>query len=152
MLFQLGTVTIDTPGPFNATGTDEEFGADFATKPVIGAEPPSEFTGKQNGRFTITGTLYPYFFAEHGQGTGLEEIEALRAMAESGQPQILVRGDGKNMKWWLIKRVRKRDQHLSQEGIGQEITYEISLESSPRAAAAGGMLATFVALVRSLGG
>ena len=152
MLFQLGTVTIDTPGPFNATGTEEEFGADFATKPVLGAEPPSEFTGPQNGRFTISGKLLPYFFDKHGQGTGLDQIEALRIMAKSGQPQLLVRGDGRNMRWWLIKRVRQRDDHLSEEGIGQEIAYDIGLESSPRPASASGMLATFVSLVRSLGG
>lgn len=147
MLYQLGTLTIDSPGPFNATGTDEEFGADFAVKPVVGAEPPSEFTGPQNGRFTISGKLFPYFFAEHGQGSGLEEIEDLRAMAMSGQPQILVRGDGRNMKWWLIEKVRKRDEMLGPEGIGQEITWDIALRSSPKPASAGGMLATFTRLI-----
>ena len=152
MLFQLGTVTIDSPGPFNALGTEEEFGAEFATKPVVGAEPPSEFTGPQNTRFVISGKLFPYFFAGHGQGSGLDEIEDLRAMVMSGQPQILVRGDGRNMGWWLIERVRKRDEVLSDEGIGQEIAYDIALKSSPRPAAAGSMRTTFAALIRSLVG
>ncbi len=103
MLFQLGGVTFDTY-PLNADETNETFGDDFAVKPVVGAQQPREFMGPADHNFTLSGELQPYFLARNGQDSGMGDLAALKAMADGGEPQILVRGDGTNMGWWLIEK------------------------------------------------
>lgn len=146
MLFQLGLVTIDDPGPFNADGTEEDFGAGYAVKPVVGAAPNREFVGPDDTRMVISGTLFPHFFSRHGQASGLSEVEMLRAITATGKPQCLVRGDGVNLGWWLVDRVRQRSKHLSRRGVGREIAYEIQLVQSPDAASPADILSTLTLL------
>ena len=146
MLFQLGAVTFDCPGPLNADETDEVFGADFAVKAVVGAQQPREFTGPADHKFTLTGELMPYFFARNGQDNGLDAVATLIAMANSGDPQILVRGDGTNMGWWLIERGSLKSTKLSQQGIGQLIHHSVELVESPTSASPASMLSLLTTL------
>ena len=134
MLFQLGAVTIDSPGPFNATDVSEEFGSDFAVKPVVGAMQDREFVGPADNRLTISGTLLPYFYQRAGQASGLIEIETLRGVTGTGDPQPLVRGDGTNLGYWLVEKVSTKSSKLSAEGIGMVVTYDISLVRSSTSA------------------
>ena len=136
MLYQLGPLTFDTPGPMNADRVSEDFGSDFAVKPVVGAKQPREFVGAADHRFTLSGELLPYFHAQAGVGSELDAIATLQAMAESGEPQILVRGDGTNMGWWLIEKGSIKSKDLSSIGIGRNIAYDVSLVESPNAASA----------------
>lgn len=131
-LFQLGALTISSPGPFNATDTSEEFGADFGVKPLVGTLQDREFDGPSDGRFTISGTLFPYFYQRAGQTSGLDEIETLRGMANTGSPQTLVRGDGMALGNWLVEKVTQKSARLSTEGVGMIITYDISLVKTLR--------------------
>jgi len=143
MLFQLGYVTVDSPndhvtfdspGPFNVTETSEEFGGDHAVKAVVGARQPREFVGPADRKMTLSGTLFPDFFARAGYATGLDEVETLRAMAENGKPQILVRGDGVNLGWWIIEKVSQKSSKLSADGVGKVITFDIALVKSTASA------------------
>ena len=134
MLFQLGPITVDSPGPFNATNTNEEFGADYAVKPVVGAQQPREFMGPADHRFTLSGKLFPQFFGRNGQATGLDEIQMLRSLTGTGDPQILVRGDGYNLGWWLIEKVTQKSSTLDAHGIGRQIAFDITLVESPTSA------------------
>ena len=136
-LFQLGAVTIVSPGPFNATDTTEEFGSDFGVKPIVGALQDREFDGPSDGRFTITGTLFPFFYERAGQTSGLEEIEILRGMANRGAPQTLMRGSGiagggVALGSWLVEKVTQKSTHLATDGRGKVVVYDISLVRSAR--------------------
>lgn len=146
MLFQLGLVTFDCPGPLNADETTETFGHDYAVKAVVGAQQPREPMGPSDHKFTLSGELRPYFFAGYGQGSGLDEVEALKSMAASGDPQILVRGDGTNMGWWFIERGSLKSTKLSQQGIGQMIHHSVDLVESPNAASPAAMLSLLTQL------
>lgn len=134
MLFQLGPVTFDCPAGLNATGTAEEFGGDFAVKAVVGAQQPREFVGASDRSFSLSGDLFPYAAARAGQDTGLDDIETLRGIATSGDPQILVRGDGENLGWFLVEKVTQTATALSATGIGRKIGYTVKLVESPTAA------------------
>ena len=134
MLFQLGAVTIDSPGPFNATDVNEEFGSDFAVKPIVGAMQDREFVGPADNHLTISGTLLPYFYQRAGQDSGLTEIEMLRSVTGTGDPQPLMRGDGVSLGDWLVEKVSTKSTKLSSEGVGKVVTYDISLVRSTRSA------------------
>ena len=138
MLFQLGAITFDRK--VDAEATDEDFGGDFAVKAVVGARQPREFTGPSDHKFTLNGELLPYFHNRIGIGSGLDEVATLKAMAESGEPQILVRGDGTNMGWWLIEKGSLKSTRLSSQGIGHQIHYSLNLVESPVAASSGSLL------------
>jgi len=51
-------------------------------------------------------------------------------MAENGKPQILVRGDGVNLGWWIIEKVSQKSSKLSADGVGKVITFDIALVKS----------------------
>ncbi len=140
MLYQLGALTFDAPGPLNADDTTEEFGHDFAVKPIVGAQQPRESMGPSDHKFVLTGELLPYFHNRVGIGSGLDEVATLQAMAAAGSPNILVRGDGTNMGWWLIERGSLKSTRLSAQGIGHVIHYSVNLVESPVAASSRSLL------------
>ena len=139
MLFQLGSVTFDTY-PLNADESTETFGHDFAVKPVVGAAQRRESMGPADHHFTLSGELQPYFLVRNGQSSGLGDLDALKAMAEAGDPQILVRGDGLNMGWWLIEKGSLKSSKLSLQGIGNVIHHSVDLVESPVGGTAASML------------
>ena len=148
-LFQLGTVTIDSPGSFNATDTTEEFGSDFGVKPLVGALQDREFDGPSDGRFTISGTLFPYFYIRAGMDSGLSQIKLLRAMCDNGKPQTLMQG-GYPLGNWYVEKVTQKSSRLSYEGVGHIITYDISLVRSARAPDAEDQMETLAIVMGSL--
>ncbi len=147
MLFQLGPITIDSPSGLNATGTMREFGGDFAVKPVVGAQQPREFVGPSDGRIQIVGKLFPFGAARAGMPTGLPEIDLLESMSASGEPQILVRGDGTNLGYWLIEKVNVSTQNLSSTGIGRDIDYSINIVQSSNGPSAASLLSVLSSLI-----
>lgn len=153
MLYQLGALTFDCPGPLNADQVSEEFGHDFAVKPVVGAQQPRESMGPADHKFVLSGELLPYFNTRLGIGSGLGEVATLKAMAASGEPNILVRGDGVlvgaeegGTGWWLIERGSLKSSHLSGQGIGHVIRYDLTLVESPRTAYPASMLSLLTQL------
>lgn len=145
MLFQLGGVTFDTY-PLNADETNETFGHDFAVKPVVGAQQPRESMGPSDHHFTLSGQLQPYFLARNGQDSGMGDLAALKAMADGGEPQILVRGDGTNMGWWLIEKGSLKSTQLSLQGIGNVIHHSVDLVESPNAASPASLMTLLTSL------
>ena len=145
MLFQLGAVTFDTY-PLNADETSETFGHDFAVKPVVGAQQPRESMGASDHHFTLSGELQPYFMVRNGQSSGLGDLATLKAMADAGEPQILVRGDGTNMGWWLIEKGSLKSNTLSLQGIGNVIHHSVELVESPTGASPASILSLLTSL------
>jgi hypothetical protein len=96
--------------------------------------------GEGDERFAIIGTLFPLRMAQLYGQSGLDELQTLDTIRKAGQPQILVRGDGANLGWFLVEEVHEKNTRLMATGIGQIIEYEISLVKSPTAASAQSML------------
>ena len=145
MLFQLGALQFDTY-PFPADDVSRKTGGDFAAKDIFGAQRPREFVGESDEHVRITGLLLPHFTATHTGGNVQNQLDILDAMRASGQAQILVRGDGRNMGWFLIESVDEKSKLLDASGVGHQIEYEINLVKSPKAPGAAAILSTILRL------
>ncbi|PPQ37064.1 hypothetical protein SAMN06265338_11517 [Rhodoblastus acidophilus] len=141
MLYQLGALTLDVT-PFNTHEVERETGFDFAAKDVVGGMKPREPMGEADETVTLECRLFPHRFG------GLSGLSVLDGMRASGQPQILVRGDGLNRGWFLIEKVKETNAFLTREGVGRQIDVSISLIRSPVGASAGSILSTLMSLFR----
>ncbi len=140
MLYQLGALTFAV-APFNTHAVDRDSGYDFAAKDVVGAQKPREKVGEADEKIRFECKLYPHVFG--GQG----ELDTLDGMCKSGEPQILVRGDGRNMGWFLVEQVREKAGYLNARGVGREIEVTIELARSPRGASPEAMLSVVMNLL-----
>ncbi|OCC05276.1 hypothetical protein BA190_10255 [Labrys sp. WJW] len=124
MLYQLGGTQFDVV-PFNTHETDHEMGGDFAAKDLIGTMRDREFVGPSDEKLTFSCRIFPAKFG------GLEELEGLQVAAVSGEPQILVRGDGTNLGWWVIDKVGDKATFLDIKGVGRVIEVQIAITRVP---------------------
>jgi phage protein U len=139
MLYQLGAAQFDV-APVNVHQVKRSVGADFAAKDIVGAPRPREFVGEADEQISLSGKIFPAHFG------GLGGLAAMEAMARSGQPQMLVRGDGAVLGWYVIVKLSELQSHLDRNGVGKIIDFEMTLMKSPTAASAGAMLATLMSL------
>lgn len=139
MLFCLGALSIEV-APFNVEDATRETGFDFAPKDIMDAQRPREPTGEADEKIVFRGKLFPHRL------NGLDELEQLHGMRRSGQPQILVRGDGANLGWYLVEKVHEHSQHLNQWGVGRQIEVTIDLVKSPNAPSAESLLGQLLSL------
>jgi phage protein U len=73
----------------------------------------------------LRGRIYP-----HKVG-GLTELEAFNALRKQGVAQMMVRGDGKVLGWFLCLTIHEVADHLRRDGIGQVITFEAQFMRAP---------------------
>lgn len=131
MLYMLGPLRIET-WPFNVSEVGEFGSADFAVKPVVGAEQPLEFVGEGSNEVTLEGVIWP---SERDGAEALESLELLSQMRASGRPQYLMRGDGRPLGWHAILGVAKKSDYLERDGIGRRVKVSIDLRRSPKPSA-----------------
>jgi phage protein U len=134
MLMSVGPLVFDL-----ATNIDQyelSSDEDFARKDVIGIRKPFEHVGEGDETLTLSGKLFP----EKLGGAG--SVDALLAIKRTGAPQIVIRGDGKFLGWFLVTRVQTQNEYLSPQGTPRLISVEITLQrcDPPSAAAAFGSL------------
>lgn len=120
MLMSLGSLAFEV-APFNAHSLEFSADTDYAAKPVVGAEPDLEFVGNGAHSWTINGRLFPAKFG------GLDALERLHELRTSGQPQYLMRGDGKPLGWVAITNVTESSTYLDRHGVGKMIEVTISV-------------------------
>lgn len=127
MLMQIGPVACDLS--FNLDGVTRETLREFAEKPVIGVMPPLEDVGDGVERMALGGRLFP------GKLGGLSSLEVLRRAQATGMPQLVVRGDGAVLGWYVIDRVGDAHGFLDARGVGQmvDITIDLRKTSAPEA-------------------
>ncbi len=138
MLMQLGAVTFEVI-PFNTDEYSRDAAYDFAAHDVIGRLRPRESMGEGDETYRISGRLFPSHFG------GLGSLDNLNTMLKSGTAQPLVRGDGRNLGWYLIESVSERSSYLRKDGVGGQIEFDISLTKSPAPSAAS-MIQTLMRL------
>ena len=122
------------------TKGERQVGADYAAKDIVGAMRPREFTGEADDRVKLSGRLFPQRLG------GVAGVGALQALARTGEPQLLIRGDGEVLGWYLIEQVADKHSFLDVAGVGRMIELEIELVKTPQRASAAGMIATIASL------
>ena len=120
MLAQLRSVQFEV-WPLNAHQTSRDAAADYAAKPTLGRLPSREFVGEGDEKVTISGRVFPKKFG------GLDGLQALDALRRSGVAQLLMRGDGQVMGWFVIETVRERADRLAADGVGRVIEFDVGL-------------------------
>lgn len=141
MLYMVGPLRIET-WPFNVTDVGQYGGADFAVKPVVGAEQPVEFVGEGSNELSLEGVIWP---SERDGPEALYSLEMLGQMRASGRPQYVMRGDGRPLGWHVITSVATRSDYLDVDGVGRRVKVSIDLRRAPRPSAQ-----TFFSLVSRL--
>lgn len=126
VLYQLGAVEFEGPGDLNATKFSTTGNFDIAWKDVVNGPKPGERIGEGEVETTISAKVFPMTWSD-----GLTSIGLLDQMRAAGEQQILVRGDGANLGWWIITKVKTEHDKLDASGVGKDIDVEITLRQSP---------------------
>lgn len=89
---------------------------------VVGAPPPSQFTGADPEEITISGELRP----EVTGGTG--SIDFLRQMADTGAPYPLIMGSGRIMGSYVITSISEKGSEMNHDGTPRAISFSMGLK------------------------
>lgn len=122
MLYQVGPVTIDT-FPLSTTGVERQDGADFAVHDLLGRRKGREHVGEGDDFITMKGTILPF----RPRHDGRRELEKLRGAMKSGEPQLVMRGDGTNMGWYVVESLNETHVEIQYNGVGFRIDVEWKL-------------------------
>lgn len=120
MLFTVGAVMFRG----NAGPSLEKFGrkttGQLADKGLIGGLPGHEWTGWA-AEMTLSGTVLPFHLG------GLGDVEDLHGYAAGGQKVPVIRGDGKFLGWYGVASVSEQHQMLARDGVGYDVSWDVSL-------------------------
>lgn len=64
-------------------------------------------------------------------------------MRSSGTGQILVRGDGANLGWFVIEKVNEKSSYLTAQGIGRRLEFDMTLTCTDPASPAAYVASLF---------
>ena len=123
MLYQVGPLQFDI-APANLHEVNRWSATDYAKKPVVGRRQPHEYVGEGDDRLVLRGRLFPY------KTGGLGCLEVANSIRASHAAQMVCRGDGAVLGWFIITDVHSRDERLGPNGVGQIIEVQISLEKA----------------------
>jgi len=126
MLYSIGAVQFEV-APLSANDVSHEVGHDFAAKDLVGAKRAREKAGEADEPLNLCGKIFPHHFG------GLPQFEALKEMARAGDPQIVIRGDGSVLGWFVIEKVKGKETFLDKQGVGRMIEFDVSMQAAGRA-------------------
>ena len=89
----------------------------------IGREPALQFTGREPAEIRLQGVLFPGFDA------GLAQVEAMRELADRGEPLQLVDGLGRVWGSWVIVEVGDTRSVLMDDGQPRRVGFEVKLKA-----------------------
>lgn len=127
-LYQWGTIQF-LVWPLNIHEANHQTETDWAKKELAGAAIQREWVGENDEELHFRGKLFPYRIG------GMGELEATETLRRQGIAQLMMRGDGWTMGWYVLERMIRIHEHLSPEGVGQEITFEALFARVPIPAA-----------------
>jgi phage protein U len=111
--------------PLNYHEMDHETGTDWAHKEIAGAAIYREWVGENDETIYLRGNLFPYRIG------GMPQIEKFNSYRQSGMANLLVRGDGRVMGWFVCEKLIRTHTSISFEGVGQQIAFEAVMARVP---------------------
>ena len=73
----------------------------------------------------IQGRLFPYRIG------GMAMIDVFESQRRAGAANLLMRGDGKNLGWYVCEKLVRTHHYISFEGVGQQIDFQAALARVP---------------------
>jgi phage protein U len=123
-LYQWGPLQFEV-WPLNVHEFDHQTGTEWAHKLVVGAPVYREYTGEDDETINFRGRIFPYRIG------GMSELELLNATRRAGIANLLIRGDGVIMGWYVCEKLMRSNKELSAEGVGQVIEFEADFARIP---------------------
>lgn len=80
-----------------------------------------QFVGPGNDSITLPGVIYPEWRG------GLTQLDALRALGDTGEPQTMIDGRGKILGKWVIERVDEGQQVFAAAGVPRRQEFTLQL-------------------------
>jgi phage protein U len=124
MLYQWGPVQFKV-FPLNLHEIDHETATDWAKKEIVGAAIYREWVGENDETLYIRGRIFPYRIG------GMSALEAFEAMRRGGIANMMIRGDGAVLGWFVCEKLVRNHTSLSSQGVGQMIAFEAVLTRVP---------------------
>jgi uncharacterized protein len=124
MLYQWGLIQFEVQ-PLNVHAADHETATDWAHKDIAGASIYREWVGENDEKLFISGRLFPYRIG------GLSNLEVFEATRRAGTANMLIRGDGSVLGWFVCEKLVRQHTYLSGQGVGQQIAFEAHLARVP---------------------
>lgn len=94
----------------------------WPTVDTMGHWPRPQFIGKGEDTIRLSGVIYPHF-----AGAGLEQIDAIRAEGDKGEPLTMVCGQGRAWGRWSITNLREGQRVFWSNGAPRSQEFELSL-------------------------
>ncbi|HVX58056.1 MAG TPA: phage tail protein [Candidatus Saccharimonadales bacterium] len=123
-LMQWGDIQFQVQ-PLNFDQMDHDTATDYAHKEIAGAAIYREWVGENDELIYLRGKLFPYRIG------GVADIEKFDAYRRQGFANVLMRGDGRTMGWFVCEKLTRNHSYISFEGLGQQIAFEAVLARVP---------------------
>lgn len=123
-LMQWGDIQFMTQ-PLNFHEMDHDTNTDYAHKEIAGAAIYREWVGENDELIYLRGRLFPYRIG------GMADIDKFDAYRRAGYANLLMRGDGRTMGWFVCEKLTRNHSYISAEGIGQQISFEAVMARVP---------------------
>lgn len=117
--------------PLNYDNVDHAEATDWARKEIAGAAIYREWVGEDDEEMHVRGKVFPLWLARHNQPSGKGALEVMSAMRRAGHSDLLVRGDGYVLGWFVITRMSRRHTLIAADGVGQQIDFEAVFNRVP---------------------
>jgi phage protein U len=115
--------------PLNYHEMDHETATDWAHKEIAGAAIYREWVGENDEMIHLRGNLFPYRIG------GMAQIDKFESYRLQGMANLLMRGDGRTMGWFVCEKLVRSHTYISFEGVGQQIGFEAIMVRVPVPAA-----------------
>jgi phage protein U len=104
--------------PLNFHEMDHETSSDWAHKEIAGAPIYREWVGENDEIRHLRGKLFPYRIG------GMTSIDMFEGLRRGGIAQMMVRGDGMVLGWFVCEKLVRNHTFMSTEGVGKQISFE----------------------------
>lgn len=135
-LYQFGLALFFQVWPFNVHETTHTTQTDWSRKEIAGAPIFREWVGEGDEEITLRGRVFPHAYQGRSLGNGLGHLDLLDEMRRYGQANVLMRGDGTSLGWFVIERLSRGGKALDAQGIGRLIEFEATFARVPAPPAA----------------
>lgn len=95
----------------------------WATVDRVGARPATQFVGPGEDSVNMSGKVYPHFRG------GLGQLAAMRALADKGEPQMMVDGTGQVWGKYVITDIREGQSTFFSNGAPRCQDFDITLQA-----------------------
>lgn len=87
----------------------------------VGQREALQYTGPGTDTITLTGVVFPSYTGSTGQ------LNAMRALASTGLPQILVSGTGRVLGRWVIEKIDEQQGVFARAGVPMRQQFTMQL-------------------------